>query len=137
MLQQCVCENRSMQIGWAPRHSLYPRCWVHQQGPLGVSWGGLELFSLADLDSFPTSAVEGLQKSQVWRRGLCRGRLGSGPQGQHMLQHHCRVLCVMTVSKKSPLLNPPGSATAAGVQGQQKQFCTGGLSGSGEESCCS
>lgn len=34
---------------------------------------------------------------------LCRGRLQSSPQGQHVLQHHCRVLCVVTVIEKSPL----------------------------------
>lgn len=41
---------------------------------------------------------------------------------------NCRVLWVMMVSEENLLLNPPGSAVAAGVQGQQEQLRADGLS---------
>lgn len=62
----------------------------------------------------PLSAVKSLQKSQAClgreRGALLLGSqhgagLRSGPQDQHMLQHHHRVLWVVVVGEESPLTN--------------------------------
>lgn len=96
--------------------------WPHRQGPPSAGTPRGELWQ-AELSSpwlvslLPLSAVKGLQKSQVClgreRGALLLGSqhgagLRSGPQDQHMLQHHRRVLWVAVVGEESPLPNSCG-----------------------------